>query len=544
MKIDENLYKAFLEEMNELDNFRAAYISLYPGAPLEREDPDVRRLTEAMAFFSARTRLAGIRNISSTIMRFFQQFFPYMLTSLPSIAIVQAAPTRQLAESILFPKGTELAITTESGQTAIFNMMSNLNVLPVFQKRFSVLMLPERGSRLVMEFHAAFVRNDEVGTLSFFINHLNNYDYSALIFYNLKRYLKGVSVVFDEKADEFSEGLKCDFSFGPVNIEEGDEHPLEKERLFFHFPWLELYLNVKIADPPQSWREFSICFDLDQRWPKKLALNQEIFQLFAVPVINIRKDAAQPLSCNATVEKYQIRHPRLTYDFALHSVKGIYEITKEGMAFVKPGILSGMAPSYETEEFTDSRGRTSTNLLLHFPAAFENQRTITVDALWYQPWFTDMLSERMSLRPFSHSSAGIKWDFMVKPIPHQEDYFQNDTEAFLHFLTLTHKEVLNLDDIKDILKIMGAMKNVKFRLVCELMSGVRVEKAPSRDRISAGLLKYRYILCFKDFNQNQEPLVDILVEHIRIIMSHWLSSAILEVRTEKLSNEENSLVAG
>lgn len=544
MKIEENLYKLFLQEMNELDNFRVAYASAHPGMSMEREDPDIRRLTEAMAFFSARTRLAGMRSISSTVLRFFQQYFPYMLTPLPSVAVAQVAPTRQLAESIFFPMGTELSITTESGQTAIFNMMSNLNVLPVSQTRFAVLMLPERGFRVVLRYSAAFTRNDDVGTLSFLINHLNNFENSALMFYNLQRYIKRASVVFDEKANELSEGLKCDISYGLTESEYKDEHPLEKERMFFHFPWLDLYLNIKVANPLHNWREFSICLDIDHRWPKNLVLNQEVFQLFTVPIINIRKDAAQPLVCSATLEKYPIRHPRLNYDFALHSVRGIYEITKEGMSFVKPGILSGTAPSYETEEFTDGNGKSNANLFLHFPTAFENPRTITVDALWYQPWFKDKIPERLTIAPFSHSSAGVKWDFMVKPIPHQGNYFQDNTNAFLHFLTLTHKEVLNRDDIMDILQVMGAKKNVKFGLICELLSNVRVEKVRSKEQISSGLLKYRYILCFSDYNQNQEPLVGILVNHIRIIIANWLSSADLEVEIEEVGNKQNTTTAG
>jgi type VI secretion system protein ImpG len=63
MKSDDNLYKIFLEQMHELENFRMSYAARHPTIPLEREDPDVRRLTEAMAHFAARTHLAGIRNI-------------------------------------------------------------------------------------------------------------------------------------------------------------------------------------------------------------------------------------------------------------------------------------------------------------------------------------------------------------------------------------------------------------------------------------------------------------------------------------------------
>jgi len=535
LKLDEHLYKAFLEEMNELDNFRLIYASMHPGVHLEREDPDVRRLTEAMAFFSARTRLAGLRNINATILRFFQQFFPYMLTPLPSATIAQAAPTRQLSEKTVFPMGTELSISPDSGGTAIFRTICDLAVLPVLQTRFSVLALPSRGFRIILGFTSAYARNDEIGTLSFFINNMNNLEASALILFNLKRHLKGLSVVFDEKADEFSPGEPCEFSFGMQNSEYDDEHPLERERFFFHFPWTDLYLNVKVVQPPRAWREFSLCIDLDHEWPKSLVLNQDLFQLFTAPVVNLRNDMAQPLTCDGTKEKYSITHPNVRHGFALHSVRGIYEVTEKGMAFVKPGVLSGAAPSYETEEFVDSRGISRTNLLLHYPEAFENPKTIAVEARWYQPWFREKISESLKIAPFSHTAAGIRWGLQFEPVPHQGSISHESTGAFLHYFTLTSKEALDRDDIIDILKAMGVMDRFMFKIIGELLAEVRVEKGRSRDTQSAGLLKHKYTLYFRNYSENQEPLIEMLACHLEKIIADW--SSVAEVKVESYNSK-------
>jgi len=59
------LEKAFLAELESLEKFRISYTGLYPNAPLTREDPDVRRLMEAMAMFTARTRLAAERSLGA-----------------------------------------------------------------------------------------------------------------------------------------------------------------------------------------------------------------------------------------------------------------------------------------------------------------------------------------------------------------------------------------------------------------------------------------------------------------------------------------------
>ena len=165
---------------------------------------------------------------------------------------------------------------------------------------------------------------------------------------------------------------------------------------------------------------------------------------------------AQPVICDGTQERYTIRHPDMDYGFEVHSVQGVYEVTKEGMAFVKPGILSGSAPSYETEEQTDNQGRKHHYLHLHFPEAFEKSRTIATEALWFQPWFTERISERLTVTPYSRRMVGLKWDLLVNPMPHAENLFQDSLEGFLHFLTLTNRETLGRDDLMDILQVMGS----------------------------------------------------------------------------------------
>ena len=51
MRYRDSLYEAFLEEMHELEDFRISHATEHPGVPLDRDDPDVRRLVEALAFF-------------------------------------------------------------------------------------------------------------------------------------------------------------------------------------------------------------------------------------------------------------------------------------------------------------------------------------------------------------------------------------------------------------------------------------------------------------------------------------------------------------
>jgi type VI secretion system protein ImpG len=536
MKIDESLYKTFLEEMNALENFRIVYASLHPGVPLDREDPDVRRLIEAMALFTARTRLAGSRNISATSRRIFQQFFPYLLAPLPSMGILQAQPSRQFVEPVVFPKGSEFLVSPESGGAAVFRTLHDLRILPIALTKFSML-LPERGFRIALRFSASFARSEEIDRLSFCINYLNNFESSQMVLYNLKHHLKRASVLFDEKATETSSGTPCKVSFGMPNGTDDLEHPLQKERVYFHFPWQELFLNIQVPRISKNWTDFTILLDLDPGWPRKLVLNQDVFQLFAVPIANLRQGMAQPILSDGTQERYAIRHPDLDYGFEVHSVRGVFEVTKEGMAFIKPGILSGTAPSYEAEEQTDHQGRKHHYLNLHFPKAFEKSRTIATEALWFQPWFTESVAERLTLSPFSRRTVGLKWDLLVNPTPHVENLFQDSIEGFLHFLTLTNRETLNRDDLMDILQVIGVARQKQFQALCDLLVDLRIEKTPLQDTSVTGRLKHRYILRFQEYDTSREPLMEIFLTQVENILNAWISGASIEVAKETAGSE-------
>jgi type VI secretion system protein ImpG len=448
------------------------------------------------------------------------------------MCIVQALPTRQLTEPVFFAKGSEIALSPESGGAVIFRTLGDLRILPVSLDRFSILMLSNRNIRLALRLSAAFARSEEIGKISFCINHLNNYEASQMVFFNLKRHIKRVSVIFDEKATEASIGIPCDVSFGLAQEDDDFAHPLQKERFFFHFPWQDLFLNIRVPQPSRNWSDFTLLLDLSPGWPRNLVLNQDVFQLFAIPMVNLRQAMAQPVTCNGTQEKYAIRHPDMEYGFELHSVKGVFEVTKEGMTFVKPGILSGSAPSYETEELTDSQGRKRHYLNVHFPKAFEKPRTITTEALWFQPWFTETISQRLSVTPFSRRTVGLKWDLLVNPVPHAENLFQNSVEGFLHFLALTNKKALSRDDLMDILQVMGVMRQSQLGMLCDLMSDVRIEKSPMRDEDSPGLVKQRYILRFRDYDPSREPLMEIFITHVENILNAWISGAKIEVQRE------------
>ena len=528
MRLDEALYKLFLDEMDALDAFRVAYRERNQGAPLDREDPDVRRLIEAMAFFSARTRHSSEKHSSVTRRRMFEQFFSYLMSPLPAMAVIQAVPTGVLADAVTFPKGAEMLIRPDGGGAGLFQTVHSMKILPIELASMRSRQIAEGVVRLSLKIRTSFLRNDTIGRISFMINHINDFDASLSLHSILKKYVRRTSVIFESRSGEPGPEVPCGVTFGFPQDEADVMHPLERERIFFHFPWQDLYMNVDIPQPSRGWKEFTIQLDLAPGWPKETQFSKEIFHLFAVPVINLRKDSARPIVCDGTSEFYPIQHPDMEKGFEVHSIQGVFEVTKSGLDPIEPGLMSDTSPSWEVETHTDMKGKKHHRLNIRYPKAFEEARTLSVEARWVQPWFTKALSQRLDAVPFNRSSIGINWRFAIDPIGHEDSALQDKLDVFLRFLTMTNQKTLDREDLLDILNAIGITPRNRFGPVLPLLADVRTDSS-ARKGEGGGVLVDRYILQFHKHPPELEPLVDVFVAHVHSILEAWIVGVKIEV---------------
>ena len=126
-----------VSELRVLEELRRSYVARHPAAGLEREDPDVQRIIEALALFSVRSRLSQQRNLQSTWRRLFASYFDFLLAPLPSCAVLQAVVTPRLVETVTIERGTLLRLTTTSGKTATFTTLADLRATR--QRHFEVI---------------------------------------------------------------------------------------------------------------------------------------------------------------------------------------------------------------------------------------------------------------------------------------------------------------------------------------------------------------------------------------------------------------------
>lgn len=530
MRNSEDLHGAFLEEMNSLENFRMTYAGMHPKVPIEREDPEVRRLLEAMALMTARTRVSALTNLLATGRRLFQQFFSFLLAPLPPIAMLEARTTGQFVDPVVLPRGTEVLITPVGGAATRFNTLFDMRLLPIRIERLETLLRPDQGFRVLVHFRAPFPRNDDIGRLSLHLNHMNDYQASLRVQDGIKKHLVGTSVWFDERVTEESRGTPCETTFGepPSETPADPPHPLQAVRSFLHFPERELFLNIQLPPSPRNWRKFTVALDFDAAWPKGLRLNQDVLRLFAVPVVNLRRAMAQPLVCDGKQERYPIRFPDPAVKIALHSIVGVYEIGPKGLVPLRPGTLGGGAGSYEVERGTGSEAMRRAWVRLQLPEAFEAPKKIAIEANWFQPWSTEKETGKLAVTLYDRDVTGAQFEIAGDVRPEIENPLRDDNDALLTILALKHKTVLSLDEIFVLLNALGSVRQSPFRSVPELFASLEVKAEPETREQGSGI-RYIYEFGLREFDPTVRPFVETVLEQLARALNAWVSGAVVTV---------------
>jgi len=537
MEIDDKLYKSFLEEMHALENFRVAYASEHPTTPLDRDDPDVRRLLEALALFAARTRNAGLRNIVATRRRIFRQFLPYLLSPLPAMGTLRAVPTGRFAEPVVLPRRAEISLRGDGDKAATFTTLGDLRVLPLDLGRVTTLVMPQKASRLRLPFETPYPRNDEIGTLNLRISYLNDFKTSLRVMRALQQNLRRAAVSFEDIVDEDTKGTPCSVDYGLPDSAAAElwPNPLQRERAYFHYPDAELYLCLKFPAPPRNWQRFTLILDLGPKWPSNLRLTREAFELFTVPIVNQQRTLAQPLLHDGKKDQAPIRHPSAGAGFKLVSLAGVYRVVDGAMIALRSAALAGGTGSYEVDEDPLAGGDQRHVLQLHLPEDFGAESTISIDADWYQPWISSCLKQRLRVAPYQHSFAGLDWELSGGVVPHRQVNFSDELDDFTHVLVLQNKTLMNIDDLKGLLQVFGSVWTGHFGAIRDLIEAVEVKEAPLPGDGAGRGIKIIYTLRFKEHEPTMAPLIDAFVMRVGRVLDAWVAEAPVEVRQEVAS---------
>lgn len=527
---DERFQQSWLAEMRALENYRRRYYTENRMALVDREDPDVRRMIEALCFSAVRTRQATLRNLWSTWRRLLGSYFDFVLRPLPATAVVQAVPSARMVESAVLPKGTELRLTTLDGFVGTFATMAEIRVVPLTYDRCEVLPRAN-GYRLVLTFVSRFPRTDPVGTMRILVHYLDDYLAALQVHYNLRRNMQGALAFYDT---DFSAGdmggSPCAVHFGTHFEEpyEGDDaNPLERVRNFFHFPEQELLINVNVPPPRRPWSRLALCFDLGPEWPIEPPVFRQVFHPFAVPVQNLRRIQSEPIKCDGTKDAYPLRYTYSDPTYTLQQVRGVYEVTTRGLVPLRGASLSDLEPNYELEDWEhgENRGR---SLLVRLPQPLKEPITMIADGMWYQPEFMNHASGPIRVTLPDRSLIGLDWQTVGPVRRHLESSLRHSADQLLHLLALKMKPTLDREELLALLDMFGSIAAGPYASLPGRIRDLAVEITPDAT-LQGTSLCHVYHTQMLPWDFAEAPLVWHFLTQMRLLLDAWNYEARVEL---------------
>jgi type VI secretion system protein ImpG len=382
------LFDAHLAEVH-------AFLDARPGgeSSVDRGDPDVRRIVEAMAYFSARSQAALERGMRSAIERMVSVPVSDLATVLPAAGLVRAVPSIDLDGVASMPEGTILRVATASSggakveETSLFSTLFALDLRPIELVSAQV----DRSGRapaLVLKLRASSPQRGAF-ELPVLVRRMESYRPSARLFDAIKRSARAVTVRFDQSLTQ-----PAGLSFG-VDAQRCSKlvaSPLALARMLLQLPEQDLLLRFALPGASRPWREAEVRVELSDRWPSTLTVDRSDCALFVAPMINAWSDPCVPLTFAATDDALPLRLGVARAGAELLRVAGVFDADDE----LRPLVPLALGTQLEGWEQLETSGGSLLRVRVSDPSRLPMKTA--VDAHWSQPalWRSSASASRVT----------------------------------------------------------------------------------------------------------------------------------------------------
>lgn len=523
-------YQRFLDELDALDRFLIQRRG--PESRIDRMDPDVRRIMESLAFFSARTQQLATERVNEAVQRVGRGYVEQLLFDEPARALICAQPNDRLMEPVTLPQGTLVRLTTSDDRVGLFTTMRRATLLPLEVRSAALEMRPGSGFRILIGLHARSGLRLLPQALSFYLDYLGDYGASVRFHHAVRTHLSHVSVAFGEQPAVSSVGTAAETVFGENSLEEPDEHqhPVSRVTSFFHFPERDLFMHIDLPVPDDPWHKAWIALDLDEDWPTDLVVNREIFQLFTIPVENLRRDLAEPILCDGTKDSYPLSAPPPYQSDTVHSVAGVYREVESGYQPLLPAHLApfqngdqdnyelyyGHLSALESSASQDERPR----LRLEIANAFEKPCKVSADVRFHQPEFAQYAIGRLSVSLQTRRVDGVHWSVHGQVRPHRASSLQTSPFELLHLLALKNKDVLDREEILYLMSLVGADDDSTHGRVSGRLAAIHAIEERSQVPNTTPGVHYQVVVMPGEEREDEALLADYLAQ-MQNLLQAW-----------------------
>jgi type VI secretion system protein ImpG len=544
---DPALFEDYQRELEALETFRERYRHLYPFAGLDRDDPDVQRLLEGLAFFTARTRRTADRALAGYERRALEQVFPHLVTPLPSMAMLTVDGAERMIEPRTLPAGTEVAVSPRvaAGNRAApplsYRTLRELVVRPFDLDRPGIKLarLGDEGYELVIPIRSATPRTEAVEVIELHLDPHGDLLAALRLHHALAHHVVSARYAFPGTAQP--ERRVRALAFAPVPGEaDGFANPLEQFRALVHFPLAALALRVTIDQTPAAWQRLELRLGIGPAWPRELSVPPGVFVLHATPMINLRRELADPVALDGTKARLEIAHPEPALELRPRELCAVYRSTPGGLVPLLPEALAAPDDDWYAAEASGRHTARQVWLDVHAPGAFEARAAIVADVDWYHPGAGRLLGGPLDARLTARHLEGPRWRVVTPATPALDSPLAGRRDRLSRLLALAGRSDLDAPSLGFLLDVLGCTEHELFRRIARAISELAVTRqpdarSPSGVRTTLDLVLARLPLALV-------PAADLLLARLPDLLAAWSGDEPPVVRV-RIEGDEDDLTA-
>jgi type VI secretion system protein ImpG len=303
-------YQSELTYLRELGKEFAAANPSLAGLFAERGgDPDVERLLEGFAFLASRIRERIIDAVTQLVV-------PQLSRPIPACSIVEFQPNYSALRGIhRIERDTELGTVQVRGTQCRFRTTAHVDLLPLELRRTRLDQTVQTTPKIVLGFRrrGGSVLWPEDGTMRLFLH--GPLGLTSTVFLWLHQNLRGV--VFREGPHHETRlsgagtrplGIMPGFELLPWAELAPDGLRLVQE--LFTLPQKLLFVELHGLGAIRSddvGEDFEVVLELDRPPPLPERIDEDLFRLHCVPVVNLFPTSADPISRDVRVHEHLVR---------------------------------------------------------------------------------------------------------------------------------------------------------------------------------------------------------------------------------------------
>jgi type VI secretion system protein ImpG len=524
---DGAVFEDYQRELESLETFRERYRHLYPFAGLDRDDPDVQRLLEGLAFFTARTRRAADRALAGYERRALEQVFPHLVTPLPSMAMLTVDATDRMVEARTLPAGTEVCVSPRGADakgrpvpSVGYRTLRELVVRPFDLDRAGIKLarLGDDGYELVIPVRSASPRVEPVEAIELHLDPHGDLLAALRLHHALAHHIESVRYVFPGTRQPERRVRAPGFAPAPGEAD-AFANPLERFRALVHFPLAALALRFPIDQTPAEWQRLELRVRLGPAWPRELSVPPGAFLLHATPMINLRRALADPVPLDGTKARLEVAHPEPALALRPRELVAVYRSTPAGLAPLLPEALAGPDDDWYAVEVAGRHGGRQVWLDVHAPGAFEARAAIVADVEWYQPGAGRVLRGPLDARLTARHLEGPRWRVVTPVEDALESPLAGRRDKLSRLLALAGRSDLDAPSLTFLLEVLGCAEQALFLRVARAIASLTVTRQP--DARSPSGVRTTLELVLARLPLALVPAADLLLARLPELLAAW-----------------------